>query len=95
MKKIVMAFIVAIGLLIPSWFCAILWHDNDSGVRPQILMSVLEQVMQPLLSSEAWLAGEQLDFWSYWIPTYFVFAVGFLCVLKLWRMLSSQGRNPQ
>ncbi len=98
MKKIVMAFIVAVGLLIPSWFCAILWRDNGSGDRPQVLMNVLGQVMQPLLSSETWLAEEQLDFWSYWIPVYFLFAIGFSCVYKFWNILSARltnGRNLQ
>jgi hypothetical protein len=98
MKRIVIAFIVAIGLLIPSWFCAILWRENDIDHRPQALMNVLERVMRPLLSSEAWLAEEQLDFWSYWIPIYFIFVLGFLCTFKLWNMLSSNlnnGRSQQ
>jgi hypothetical protein len=98
MKKIVIAFILATGLLIPSWFCAILWRDNDSGDRPQVLMNVLELVLQPLFSSEAWLAGEQLDFWSYWIPAYFFFIIGSFCVYKFWEILYARlnnGSNPK
>ena len=75
--KFLAAFIV---MVFTSWFLAFYW--SESGVwwathRPEWMVNLIYFIARPVLSEDITLAEDQLEFFTFWVPTF----ITMLCFL--------------